>query len=182
MNDVLSEIIIPCLLTAVSCGAFAIQFNIRPAHLACASVGAFMSEFIFRMLELGGASETKCSLAAAAAAAVYSEIMARRLHVPANMYLITAIIPLVPGGMMYYTMSALILSDIDTASELALRTGGIAGSIAMGIFMVSSAVRLLKYAADHSEHIDKDMRDKKKSPKKLPKKKSPQKRTYKNMH
>lgn len=140
------DILIKCILSTAACAAYGIQFNIRPRHLVSAAVGGFMSQFIYFILQNNGSGEVSCCFMAAAGAAVYSELLARRLRVPASMYLITSIIPLVPGGMMYYTMSALVMDDIESASELAVKTVGEAGAIAMGVFMVSSLVRFFKKA------------------------------------
>ncbi len=124
-----------------ACTAFAIGFNIRPTHLAYASAGAFLSEFIFSVLFAKGVGEVRATFIAAIAAGLYSEIMARKLRAPASMYLIVSIIPLVPGGMLYRTMSAFVSEDIGGGIELAVATIGVAGAAAMGIFAVSSAFR-----------------------------------------
>ena len=137
------DMLIPCIVGTIACAAFGVQFNIRPKHLAAASVGSFLTRLIWMMLSSGGISYAKSCVAAAAAAAVYSEIMARKMRVPANMYLITAIIPLVPGSTLYYAMSAFALDNIDTAEELGVKTIITAGSVAVGIFIVSSAIKII---------------------------------------
>lgn len=45
---------------------------------------------------------------------LWSEGMARVRKAPANIFMIPGIIPLLPGGALYYTMSALIGGDMDT--------------------------------------------------------------------
>ena len=40
--------------------------------------------------------------------AAWSEILARIMKAPTNIFLITGIIPLLPGGALYYTMNALL--------------------------------------------------------------------------
>lgn len=44
--------------------------------------------------------------------AVYSEIMARLYKAPATVYLVVGLIPLVPGGGIYYTMEYCINGDM----------------------------------------------------------------------
>ena len=61
---------------------------------------------------------------------------------PVNMYLIVGIIPLVPGGLMYYTMLALVTGDNETFLDRAADAFGEAAAIAMGIFAISSLVRI----------------------------------------
>ena len=132
-----------CLFSTEACAAFAVQFNIRPKHLLPASVGGFISQIIFSFMDYMNFGEMTATFAAAAAAALFSEILARGLPAPANMYLIVSIIPLVPGGMLYSTMYAFIMHNSKTGADLALRTIGVAGAIAMGIFVVSSFFRIV---------------------------------------
>lgn len=126
------------IFSAAACAAFGIGFNIRGKHLFMAAAGAFISEFICSQLMSVGMSEPKAVFISASAAAMLSECAARVFHSPANMYLIISIIPLVPGGMLYQTMSAFVRGELDTGICLAVDTIGIAGSIAMGIFAVTS--------------------------------------------
>ena len=70
--------------------------------------------------------------------------MARVDKVPVIVYLIIALLPLVPGSGMYYTMEYWLTGD-----EVAFVTTGshtimIAGALALGIVLVSSMVRLWK--------------------------------------
>ncbi|MGN1417234.1 MAG: threonine/serine exporter family protein [Oscillospiraceae bacterium] len=140
--EIQEELLRSCLFSTAACAAFAVQFNIRPKHLLLASAGGFISQIIFSFMDYLNFGEMTSTFAAAAAAALFSEILARGLHVPANMYLIVSIIPLVPGGMLYSTMYAFIMHNSETGADLALRTIGVAGAIAMGIFVVSSFFRI----------------------------------------
>ncbi|MCM1523696.1 MAG: threonine/serine exporter family protein [Ruminococcus sp.] len=140
--DIVNDMVIPCLCSFVACCAFGVQFNIRPGHLIAASVGSLVSQLIFSLTEMWGYSNIKCCFIAAAAVAVYSEAMARFCKAPVNMYLIVGMIPLVPGGLIYYTMIALMTGDNETFLDRAVDAFSAAGAIAMGIFAVSSAVRI----------------------------------------
>lgn len=140
--DIFSVYVLPCLCSFVACCALGVQFNIRFKHLIAASVGSIVSQLIYLFLSSGGYTEIKCCFIAAAAVAAYSEAMARICKAPVNMYLIVGIIPLVPGGLTYYTMLALVMGDNETFLDRAVDAFSIAGAIAMGIFAVSSAVRL----------------------------------------
>lgn len=142
--DPLNQIILPCLYTFIASIAFGIQFNIRLRHIFAAAIGGIVSQLIFSVMELQGSSEMLCYFAAACSISAYSEILARRLKVPVNMYLVISIIPLVPGGYIYKAMITLINGDIPLFTEQCLNTFGIAGSIAMGVFAVSSLARLYR--------------------------------------
>lgn len=150
------ELILPCICSFIACCAFGIQFNIRIRHLIAASVGSIVSQLIYSLLAAGTLSESLCCFVAAAAVSLYSEIMARSFKAPVNMYLIVGIIPLVPGGMTYYAMLALVMGDSDTFFSRASIALGAAAAIAMGIFAVSSAFRLVidfqrQYKANHEK-------------------------------
>lgn len=148
--DIIHDMVIPCVCSFVACAAFGVQFNIRFRHLIAASVGSLVSQLIYTLLIRSEFGEIQCCFISAAAVALFSELMAKINKVPVNMYLIVGIIPLVPGGLTYYAMLALVMGDNETFLDRAVDAFAAAGAIAMGIFAVSSAVRLLKDFKEHS--------------------------------
>lgn len=144
IENVLQQLILPCLYSLIASIAFGVQFNIKLRHMIMAGIGGTLTQFIFLAFELSGTAEMLCYFFSAVAVSMYSEIMARRLHVPVNMYLVVGIIPLVPGGYIYNTMITLIGGDVESFSHQFAETVGIAGSIAMGVFAVSALVRLTR--------------------------------------
>ncbi len=142
--SVVEQIILPCLYSLAASIAFGVQFNIKLRHMITAGIGGTVTQLIFLSYELSGTKEMLCYFFSAAAVSAYSEIMARRLHVPVNMYLVVGIIPLVPGGYFYNTMITLISGDVDMFARQFATAFGIAGSIAMGVFAVSAIVRLVR--------------------------------------
>ena len=142
IDNVLQQLILPCVYSLIASIAFGVQFNIKFRHMITAGIGGTVTQLIFLAFELSGTDTMLCYFFSAAAVSIYSEVMARRLHVPVNMYLVIGIIPLVPGGYMYNTMITLIGGDVEMFSRQFAETVGIAGSIAMGVFAVSALVRL----------------------------------------
>lgn len=67
--------------------------------------------------------------------------MARILKTPATTFIIGAIIPLVPGGNMYNAMFQYVQGNINQSLLIAFKTLAIAGSIAVGIFFISSVFK-----------------------------------------
>lgn len=141
--DILREMILPCVYSFIASIAFGVQFNIRFRHMLAAGIGAVLTQLIFIGFEMSGLGQMICYFFAASAVSVYAELMARRLHVPVNMYLVIGIIPLVPGGNLYNTMISFVGGDIDSFSHQFAEAVGIAGSIAMGVFAVSALMRLI---------------------------------------
>ena len=62
-----------------------------------------------------------------------------------TVFLITGIIPLVPGGGLYYTMDYLINGDFAMFTSKGIQTAAAAGAIAAGASMVTSLVRMLTW-------------------------------------
>lgn len=141
-TDIIKDVVLPCVFSFVGCFAVGVQFNIRFWHLIAASVGSIVSQMIFSVMSMNDYNGIKCCFVAAAAVAFYSEVMARVCKAPVNMYLIVGIIPLVPGGLMYYTMLALVTGDNETFLDRVADAFGEAAAIAMGIFAISSLVRI----------------------------------------
>ena len=61
---------------------------------------------------------------------IFSEFFARKLKMPATIFLIPGLVPLVPGAGMYYTMYYLIQQQYDSFQNKAIETLFLAGSLA----------------------------------------------------
>lgn len=128
------------IITAVIGGiGFAIFFNVEKSKLPAIGVGCFMSWALYLIcIDINNSIFTS-SLIAALAVCIYSEIMARVMKTPANVFLIPCIIPLLPGGSLYYTMAASINMDMATVKmkglETLLTALGIAAGVVLGFFI-----------------------------------------------
>ena len=122
---------------------FALIFGMRRRYLFAASLGALLGWGIYLLVEWLLGSTFLPSLAAAAFALSYSEIMAKALKAPATLFVIPAIIPLVPGGSLFYAMSYAVHGDLENARLYGTRTGECALAIAAGISIVL-AIRELR--------------------------------------
>ena len=115
---------------------FALIFGMRRRYLFCASRGALLGWGVFLGAEALLSSSFLPPLFAAAFAVSYSELMAKALKTPATLFVIPAIIPLVPGGSLYYAMSCAVHRDMANASLYASRTLETALAVATGISFV----------------------------------------------
>lgn len=79
----------------------------------------------------------------AAAGTLYAEILARIVKTPVTVFVITSVIPMVPGGALYYTMLGLLQGDKATFVDRGLYTLSAAGAMALGIFAATMLFRLL---------------------------------------
>ena len=124
------------LAAFVGAMGFALLFGMRRRYLFAASLGALLGWGVYLLVEWLLGNTFLPSLAAAAFALSYSEIMAKVLKTPATLFVIPAIIPLVPGGSLFYTMSCADHGELASARLYGTRTGECALAIAAGISIV----------------------------------------------
>ena len=138
------ELLVPCLYSFMGCVGYCLVFNIRMRKrmLLLASLGGAVGWCVYLLCGWLQNDITQ-SFAAILAVAAYSEIMARLQKSPATVYLIVGLIPLVPGGGIYYTMEYCINGDMMNFMNTGIHTLGIAGALAIGILLVSACVRIL---------------------------------------
>ncbi len=68
---------------------------------------------------------------------LWSELMARKLKAPTNIFMIPGIIPLLPGGTLYYTMEAMLQRNKKVFVQKGIETVMITVGIVAGIVAVS---------------------------------------------
>lgn len=119
--------------------SFSILGNVRGKNLIFSSLGGGFTWFFYLLSShYVSSSSLLCFFTASVFASMYSEIMARVVKTPATTFIIYSIIPLVPGWGMYNTMLYSIQGHINQSLSTGLNTLEIAGTIAVGIFLVSS--------------------------------------------
>ena len=93
------------------------------------------------LIYLLGGSTILAAFLASAAIGLYSEMMARLRRCPVTGYLLVALLPLVPGGGIYFAMSYCVSGDIQRFLDTLLHTFGMAAALAVGAMMTSSLFR-----------------------------------------
>ncbi len=111
--------------------------------LLCGLGGALGWGTYLAVQGLGG-SVYMCNLVASVAVSIYAEIMARVRKCPATSYLVISFFPLVPGLIIYRAMDYSIQGNTQLFLETFIRTFGIAGCIALGSLLVSTALRMME--------------------------------------
>ena len=81
---------------------------------------------------------------ASAVASVMAEIFARIMKAPSTVFLISMLVPLIPGGNLYYTMSHLVLGESAQFNIYLRLVLWEASSIALGVMDVVSVVHLMQ--------------------------------------
>ena len=121
---------------------FGILFNIRQERLAAATAGGFLSWSIYLLAMHVIPNEALCYFIASLLTALYSEAMARLLKSPTTTFITTALVPLIPGGSLYYTMAYAFESDITKFFSRAVYTLQLASALALGIIVASTVTKL----------------------------------------
>ena len=132
---------VQCLVSLVGCVGFAILFNVHGWGLPlCAVGGGFTWAVYLVAFDITG-NLFVANFWATAFAAAYAEIMARIRKYPATSYLVVSLFPLLPGAGIYYTMGYALEGSISMAVHKGLETAAVAGVMAVGILVISTATR-----------------------------------------
>ncbi len=138
-----ADYLIQLIASLVGCFGFGILFNMRKERLGAVCLGGFLSWGLFLLLYQQISNEPLCYFLVAAMISMYSEIMARRLKTPAAPIATVSLIPLVPGGSLYYTMASAFESDFNVFLSKAVYTLQLASALALGIIVVTFLSRFI---------------------------------------
>lgn len=122
---------------------FGVLFNLRGKRLPASAFGGLLSWGLFLLLSNVISNEPINYFIVAAVTSLYSEIMARVLKTPAAPIVTTSLVPLIPGGSLYYTMSYAFESDFEKFLEKAVSTLKLASALALGIITVTALSHIL---------------------------------------
>ena len=136
-------IIIATLVSFFATFGFCIAFNIRGKKIFYAALGGAISWFFYSLPLQLGATEITSLFISSVIFSTYSEVLARIFKTPVTTFVVCALIPLVPGSGMYYTMREAISGNITKSLELGLNTFASAGTLALGVLFVSTLTRLI---------------------------------------
>ena len=134
----------------VGCCGFCILFNVHGRGLVLCIIGGAAAWMVYLLCGALGCDVYAANLFAAVFAALYAEIMARVRKCPATPYLVIATIPMLPGAGVYYTMSLGLEGSMMASVAKGLQTIGVAGSLAVGILLVSTVFRLIGRRSERS--------------------------------
>ena len=133
--------VIQCLVSFIGCIGFAIYFNVHSMGVLLTSLGGLLTWAGYLVAASLGCGVVGANFWAAVVAAIFAEVMARVRKYPALSYLVVSIFPLLPGAGIYYTMTYILQSNTEMAWAKGMETASISGVMAVGILLVSTAVR-----------------------------------------
>ncbi len=140
----MKEWLLPIVSAALGSLSFAMFFGVRSRKLWFSLLGGVLNWGLYLLaMKKMGLPATMAYALGAAAGTLYAEILARIVKTPVTVFVITSVIPMVPGGALYYTMLGLLQGDKATFVDRGLYTLSAAGAMALGIFAATMLFRLL---------------------------------------
>ncbi len=138
--------LIQSIACAIGAIGFSLLFNVRGNGIVLCLLGGVICWGVYCIAEHLGSGEMIAMLVSSIVAAIYSEIMARIRKCPAIGFLVTSLIPLIPGSALYYTMNYAVRGDMTMFGTQGFRTVCLAGLMAAGVILVSTTMRMIQVA------------------------------------
>lgn len=121
---------------------FGYLFNIRGKKLVFAALGGMMAWALFLLLGVWIQGEVLRYFIVSLCSTVYAEILARRLKTPATTFCIINLIPLVPGGALYYTTTTALSGNLELFVPKLINTVQLAVALSLGIVIITAACKI----------------------------------------
>ena len=119
---------------------FSLLFRSNRKRVIISTLGGALTCAVYFVSCLFFEHELMQNLFPALAATVYAEIMARATKAPATPILACSIIPLVPGGKLYYTTYYFVVGEMENFYDSIIALLRIASGLAVGIIIISVIV------------------------------------------
>ena len=142
LSPIAHPLAIQCIAGLLGTLGFGLMFNIHGHGIPLAMLGSVISWLVCSLMMRLGLAEPMCYLIAAAVSSLYAEILARIRKYPATSYLLCALVPLIPGAGIYYTMDYIRRGMAAEAYTKGMATAYIAGAMAVGVLLISTVFRM----------------------------------------
>lgn len=122
---------------------FSLMFSISLKRLPYATLNAIITYVIYLLLMKFNGDVFTANFVATVYGAIASEALARITKAPSTVYIIPAIIILVPGGALYYTLNYLVQGDWANCQTWGINTALIFLGIAVGLSIVAALFQII---------------------------------------
>lgn len=140
------------LITAmIASSAYGMVFDLKGSPLFFGALGGGIGWVAYKLLLLRF-NYAFAFFVAAVIVAVYAEVMARIRKMPASVFILVGMLPLVPGEGIYLTMKALVDGNTVAFMNEGRHTFAVAGALSLGILLVSSVARLVTQLRVRKQH------------------------------
>ncbi|MCL1890889.1 MAG: threonine/serine exporter family protein [Coriobacteriia bacterium] len=131
------------LFALIGTMGIAIMVNIPRRYLLPVGFIAGCGFAVYELMLAAGSSQVMGCFIATCTIALLAEIATRLSKDAATLFIIPAIFPLVPGGLMYKAMTFLLANDTQAALRTGLEALFVAGSIAVALLVIISLTRVI---------------------------------------
>jgi len=139
------EPLIQLVTAIIAAGGYSMVCGFRkPMRILFGAVGGGLCQLCYIIMGALGSEEAVCLIVATVIGAIYSQILARFLRTPATVFVLPAVIPLIPGRALYYAMSWALRGNFRKFSSWGLDAIVWALSIAFGLISVIVGASVIK--------------------------------------
>ena len=131
-----------CIFSVFASYGFVLIFNIHGFGSFLCALGGGITWAAFCVVQALGGQDLLCYFLATVVAAVFAEVMARIRKYPAISYLISCLLPLIPGSGIYYAAQQAMQGNSEGFVFYGTRTLAIAGCMAVGILLVITLTKI----------------------------------------
>lgn len=147
--------VIAAFLTSVG---FGVLFNVKGKYLAVAGVGGGLGWFVYKIFLGFDFKVSTAFFIASICFSIYCEVCARIYKTPATILSVCCLIPLVPGYGVYNTMYQFLRGNYMEAIDCGINTLSSAGGLALGVILVSTLFRNIKFNKIYASIVKKFVR------------------------
>ena len=122
---------------------FGMLFRSRGKKLLLAGIGGMLAWALFLLLGCWIESEPIRYFIVSVIISIYAEVLARICKTPAGTFGILSLVPLVPGGGLYYSADYALSGDMGAFVEKELSTLSLTAMLSVGIVLVAAIAKFI---------------------------------------
>lgn len=138
-----SDALLQILMAFFGTIGFGMLFRSRGKKLLLAGLGGMLAWSLFLLLGCWIESEPIRYFIVSVIISVYAEVLARICKTPAGTFGILSLVPLVPGGGLYYSADYALSGDMGAFVEKALSTLSLTAMLSVGIVLVAAFAKFI---------------------------------------
>lgn len=144
------------LFAALGTLGFGLLFHAKENKLIYIMIGGFLNYLGYSFIYRCTSNIFLSSLGCAVVTSIYSTIMAIILKCPSTVFILTGLIPIVPGSSLFYMMQGFVLKDYDLARLNFGITCEVIFGIVAGMAIFTVIVTFIKEIIKHMKTIHKN--------------------------
>lgn len=132
---------------------FCILFHLSGRKLFYSGIAGIIAWAVYAYFRSIGCTNPMSFFMSSLSITIYAEIMSKYLKTTATIMLIPALIPLVPGSGIYFTMASLVQGNYQESFTLGMETLFITVAITVGIVLITTLAQILNRVLFIIKHL-----------------------------